>query len=408
MTYTLVARPAASPARWRVGHGGGFWVIAAAFTAALAFSTLPTPLYSLYQQRDGFPTFVITVIFAAYAVGVMASLYLAGHVSDWLGRRRVIVAAVLAEALSAVLFLTWMDVPGLIVARLVSGIGIGALTATATAHLSELRVVSRPSEDGSRSGLVSSVANMGGLALGPVIGGVLAQYVTSPLTVPYLVFLFVLLAMAIAVSLVPETVERQEERPAYRPQRVSLPSAARPTFFAATTGALAVFAIMGLFTALAPTLLNQVFHQPSKLLGGIVTTSVLGASAVSQIVFAQLARRTQLKLGIALTATGLVVIPVAALAGVLWLFMAGGIVAGMGVGLGFRAAVGTAAMLADPATRGEVLAAFFLGAYMGLVLPVLAIGLALIWLPSTTVVLWFAAVELVVIAWAGRRTLATV
>ncbi len=61
----------------------------------------------IYQQRDGFPTYVITVIFASYAVGVMASLYLAGHVSDWLGRRRIALLAVLAEALSAVVFLVW-------------------------------------------------------------------------------------------------------------------------------------------------------------------------------------------------------------------------------------------------------------------------------------------------------------
>jgi MFS family permease len=281
MTDTMVAQPATT-SRWRVGHGGGFWVIAAAFTTALAFSTLPTPLYSIYQQRDGFPTYMITVIFAAYAVGVMASLYLAGHVSDWLGRRRVIVAAVLAEALSAVVFLSWADVPGLIVARLICGIGIGALAATATAHLSELRQVARPQEDGTRSGLVSSVVNLGGLAIGPVVGGVLVQYVTSPLTVPYLIFLALLVISGAAVALVPETVERQEERPAYRPQRVSLPQAARPVFLGATTGGFAAFAIMGLFTALAPTLLAQVFHETSKLLGGVASASVLVAGAVAR------------------------------------------------------------------------------------------------------------------------------
>ncbi|MFD1048997.1 MFS transporter, partial [Kibdelosporangium lantanae] len=81
-----------APQRRQLTHGAGFWVIAAAFTTVMAFATVTTPMFVLYQQRDGFPTVMITVIFAAYAVGVMASLYLAGHVSDWLGRRPVVLA----------------------------------------------------------------------------------------------------------------------------------------------------------------------------------------------------------------------------------------------------------------------------------------------------------------------------
>src|SRR6187402_3117394 len=98
----------------RLAHGTGFWVIAAAFLAVMAFSTVPTPLYALYQARDGFATVLVTVIFAAYALGVMVSLYLAGHVSDWLGRRRVILAAIVVELVAAVLFLAWPAVPGLL------------------------------------------------------------------------------------------------------------------------------------------------------------------------------------------------------------------------------------------------------------------------------------------------------
>jgi MFS family permease len=252
------------------------------------------------------------------------------------------------------------------------------------------------------------VVNLGGLAIGPVVGGILVQYVSSPLTVPYLIFLVLLIISGIAVALVPETVERQEERPAYRPQRVSLPRASRPVFFGATTGGFAAFAIMGLFTALAPTLLAQVFHEISKLLGGIATASVLAAGAVAQIVFARLATRDQLRLGFTLIAVGLVVIPAAVLTGSLWLFFAGGAIAGAGVGLGFRATVGTVVAIAEPAFRGEVLAAFFLGAYGGLVLPVLGVGIALIWVPSSTALVLFAVLELLLVGWAGRRTLATV
>src|SRR3712207_1861033 len=94
-------------------HGAGLWAVAFAFLAVLAFSTVPTPLYAIYQARDGFSTFVITVVFAAYAVGVTLALFLAGHLSDWLGRKRALLPALALSLVSAALFLVWRDLPGL-------------------------------------------------------------------------------------------------------------------------------------------------------------------------------------------------------------------------------------------------------------------------------------------------------
>jgi MFS family permease len=393
-------------ARIRLSHAPGFWVIAAAFLTTMAFSTIPTPLYALYQRRDGFPTYVITVIFASYAVGVMASLYLAGHVSDWLGRRRVALLAVLAEALSATIFLAWSAVPGLLVARFICGVGVGVLTATATAHLSELRQVARPAEDPSRSALISSMVNLGGLAFGPLVAGLLAQYAASPLERPYEIFLVLLLLSAVGIALVPETVERLEERPAYRPQRVALPSAARPLFFASAIGAFAAFAIFGLFTSLAPTFLAGVLHHTSRVLAGVVTFAVFIAGAASQVVFVRLSRQHQLRLGLVAMSVGLVGIAVGGLIPNLALFVIGGVVAGAGVGLVFRGAVATAASLADPSSRGEVLAALFLIAYAGLAIPVLAIGLGIALLPAQVALLIFSTLILILVNVAVLRMLA--
>jgi MFS family permease len=405
VSMSATVTPARPAARLRVSHGLGFRVVAVAFATALAFSTVPTPLYALYQQRDGFPTFVVTVVFAAYAVGVMLSLYLAGHVSDWLGRRRVILAGLLAEAVAAALFLLWPDVPGLIVARLISGAGIGVLTATATAHLSELRARANPDAGPGRSGLITTVVNAGGLALGPLAGGFFARFADQPLRTPFTVFLIVLLVEAIAVSLVPETVERREERPAYRPQRLSLPPAARSEFTGAAIGVFGAFAISGLFMALAPALLAQELHRTSRLLAGIAPFVMLGSAALVQIVFARAGTRPQLRSGYVLMGAGLVLLAVSAFTASLPLFFVAAVLGGAGFGLGFRAGVGTVAALADPLRRGEVLAALFLAAYAGLVLPVLTTGLAMLWLPGSVVLAGFAVLELGLIGWSARRTL---
>jgi len=382
-------------ARSTRAHGAGFWVIAAAFLLVMAFSTIPTPLYALYQARDGFATFLLTVIFAVYAVGVIASLYLAGHISDWLGRRRIILISVLIELLAAVIFLVWPSVPGLLIARFISGVGVGALTATATAHLSELRAVARPEEGNRFSSTISTVVNNGGLAFGPLIAGFIAQWVAGPLQVPYVLFIVLLAVAGVAVAFVPETVERQEERRAYRPQRMSLPRESRSAFWSAAIAALSAFAIFGLFTSLAPSFIAGTLHETSHFVAGAVTFSVFGAAAAAQLLTARMALVSQLRLAATLMAVGLAALSTGALLVNLPLFIVAGIVAGAGVGVQFRSSVAVAASLALPPRRGEVMAALFLVAYLGLTVPVLLVGLALAFLPSATVLVGFSVVVIV-------------
>lgn len=400
---TTLERPNTDRRPFRLRHRSGFWAIAAAFLAVMAFSTIPTPLYALYQARDGFPTWIVTAIFAAYAIGVIASLFLIGHLSDVTGRRPMVLIAVLIEIVSAALFLVWNDVAGLIVARTLCGIGVGALTASATAHLGELRSTSHPDEGPRLAGTVSTVVNTGGLALGPLIGGAFAQFLPAPLLLPYAVFLVLLAIAAITVALVPETVTPPQERPAYRPQRIAVPQDARGAFSAAAIAAFAAFAVFGLFTSLAPSVLVVTLHETSHLLAGTVPFSVFAASALSQIVFARVATRTQLMLGLVLTLVGLGGLAAGVLLASLSVFVVSGVIAGAGVGLQFRCAIAVTSSIAAPERRGEVLAAIFLAAYVGLALPVLLVGMALILWPLVPVLVVFVVVIATLSVPAGLR-----
>jgi MFS family permease len=182
---TVLPRPVPRAARVRrLGHERGFWAIAFAFAVSLAFTVVPTPLWALYQGHDGYSTIDVTIAFASYAFGVIVSLFLAGHVSDWLGRRRVLLPAVLLEAAAAVLLLTSTSLGAVVAARVLSGVGIGMITATATAFLSELHAAARPGAGRARGDLVATVANLGGFAAGPVTSGLLAEYGPAPLRTP--------------------------------------------------------------------------------------------------------------------------------------------------------------------------------------------------------------------------------
>src|SRR5579859_7194649 len=94
----------------------GFWLVALAFTTAMAFTTVPTPLWSLFAQRDRFSSLTITIVFAVYALAVALSLFLVGHLSDEYGRRRVMTVALAVEIFAGVVFIIWPSLPGLMLA----------------------------------------------------------------------------------------------------------------------------------------------------------------------------------------------------------------------------------------------------------------------------------------------------
>ena len=150
MTVTPTIAPTRSvpvPAcahRRTLSHGAGFWLVGFAFTIVMAFASLPTPLYVLYARRDQFSSLVLTCVFAAYAVGVIASGFFLGHVSDWVGRRRMLIGAVLLSLVAGAVFIAWTNLAALLAARVVSGLGVGIVTSTATAHLAELHAGRRP------------------------------------------------------------------------------------------------------------------------------------------------------------------------------------------------------------------------------------------------------------------------
>src|ERR1700751_5638797 len=267
-------------------HRRSFWVVAFVFLTVMGFSTVPSPLYGLYRARDHFSLFMITVKFAVYASGVIASLLLAGHLSDLYGRRRLLLPAVGITILSAVIFLASKSLAALLIARLLNGIAIGVVASTATAYLAELDAVGRPQGSASRATLTASAVNNGGLAAGALVAGFLAQWVADPLTVSYLVFLVALVLGLIGVALAPETREVSSPMPRYRPQTLHVPPDARTRYFAATLSTFVAFAANGLFAGLAGLFLAVTLHHPSVALAGAVVGVMFGAGVAAQFLTA--------------------------------------------------------------------------------------------------------------------------
>jgi MFS family permease len=360
-------------------YGFGFWVVAFTFMTLLAFTTVPSPLYGIYKARDGFSSFMLTVIFAVYAVAAVTSLLLAGHLSDWFGRRGVLIAAGAFIVASALVFVECKSVPGLLIARALSGIGIGMTQGTATAYLQELHARHLPAAGPTRAEVAATTVNFGGLGVGALVSGVLAQWVADPLTVPYIVILAVVLVALAALTLSPETRRAIRPRPRYRPQRVSLPPQARDEFYAAALSAFMVFAVVGLFIGLAGVFLAGPLHHRSHALLGAVLFAAFSAGVAGQLVTIRWSLSRRLGAGMAAMLLGL-----AAVVGAVWLsspslalFIVGGAVSIAGAGTVFRGAIAVVITISPPERQAEIVAAAYVAVLSGFSLPIIGAGIAL-------------------------------
>jgi MFS family permease len=361
------ARQATPPAPRRAA----FWLVALILCITMLGTTLPTPLYGIYQGQWHFSAAIVTVTFAVYAAAVLVTLLLAGRSSDQAGRKSVLAAALACSAVSTVVFIVAPNVGVLIVARILSGLSAGLMTGTATAALTELV----PAAASRRASLVATAANMAGLGLGPLVAGLFAQYAPQPTVLVFEVYLGVLAAAGLCLFLVPETVSPRR-RPAVRFAGLGIPERGRSEFIAAGVAAFAAFSLLGLFAALAPTFLGNVLHESSHAVQGGVVFLLLAVGTVTQVLLARFNSRLVVLAGLPLFLAALALIVAALSQASLALFLAGTVVGGVAVGSVFLGSLATANRLAPPGQRGQVISTFFVACYAGLIIPVVGVGVA--------------------------------
>ncbi|MDF2256790.1 MFS transporter [Streptantibioticus ferralitis] len=336
----------------------------------MAGTTLPTPLYGLYREQIGFSELMVTVVFAVYALGVIATLLVAGDFSDVLGRRPVLLFALGLSVLSAVCFLYEGGLPLLFAGRLLSGFAAGLFSGAATAAVLELAA----QEQRGRAGFAATAANMGGLGCGPLLSGFLAQYAPWPLRLPFLVHI-ALLVVAIAVTgALPETVARRTPRPPLRPQGMVVPEQTREAFAPAGLAAFAGFSLLGLFTAVSPSFVAQTLGDRNLAVTGVIVFSVFCSSTAGQLLMPRVGVRRALPAGCLVLTLGIALVASSLLVESLPVLVVGAVVGGLGQGLGFRAALTSVSAVAPDEHRGATISAFFVVAYVGISLPVVGVG----------------------------------
>jgi MFS family permease len=331
--------------------------------------TLPVPLYVLYEPKMGFGPLGVTMVFAAYVASVLVILLAFGDLSDHIGRRKVLVVAILFAVASTVVFLVATNIGELILARVLSGAGAGLATGTATAALSELE----PRGDLRRAAILAAASNQLGLGLGPLIAGVFAEYVAAPTRTVFWLYLAMTAVALLAVVAIPETVTAPAR--AFRIRlHVGVPPSLRAMMLGAMLGVFAAFALLGLFSSLVPTFLHGILGVHNLAVIGAASFLIFATAGVSQALFAGLSSRAAAGFGLPMLLVGLGALEVSLSVVATWLFVIGTVVGGIGVGLVFRGGLSEINRLVEPAHRAEVISSYFAAAYLGLGIPVVLIG----------------------------------
>ena len=356
-----------------LGRPAAFWLLAVILGLLLFASSVPSPLYIVFQEQWDFSAITLTSVFAVYALGLLASLVIAGSVSDHAGRRPTLFIALAIEIAGMLLFAEARSVEWLFAARALQGIATGLAMGTISAALLDLQPPDKP-----RLGaLVGVAAPLGGLAAGALAAGLLVQYGPSP---THLVFWLLFGAFAVAILLataIPETVQRDGPWVhALRPS-VAVPAPMRVAFIATIPCLLAAWALGGLILSLGPSLTAGVLGNTSHIAGGLPIFIMAGLSSLASIWLRDTHARTTARGGLAALIVGVVFALVGLETGSLALFLVGTAIAGLGFGPAFAGAFRALSNRAPVDQRAGLVSAILVVSYLAFSLPAVAAGAAI-------------------------------
>jgi Major Facilitator Superfamily len=341
-------------------------LLASLIVSMLAASAAPTPLYAFYQREWGFTPITTTIVFGVYAVAVLTSLLFAGRLSDYAGRRPVLLIALAVQVLSLLVYASASGVGALMAARVIQGLSTGAALGAIGAGMLDI--------NRDRGALANALSPGIGTGTGALLSGLFVQFLPAPAHLIYLVLAGVIVVQAVGVALLRETVTTSRVPASALVPEVRLPRSVRGPVLAAAPVLFAVWALAGLYGALGPSLVQTLTGSGNVVLGGASMTTLTVTAAASVYLLRTAPARAVMLTGIVALVGGVAITLIALGTGSAALFFAGTAVSGIGFGSGFQGGIRTVVPLAAPHERAGLLSLLFVVSYLGMGLPAVAAG----------------------------------
>jgi len=365
------------------GRGPSFWIVTATFVLFGFAASAPSPLYAVYAARWSFSALALTEVFAVYAIALLVALLFTGSLSDSVGRRPVILAALAIEVVSMLMFLFASNVAWLFAARIAQGFATGLATGALAAALVDLQPSGRPE--------MASVANTAAPTLGTTLGALgsalLIQYAPDPLHLVYWLMLTGFVITGASVFVISDAGVRR--RDIQLAPRIGVEPAARRQFFAAMPTLVAGWAVGGFYLSLGPGLTLQLAGSTNRFLGGLAIFLFAGLGSLVSIILRSWPASRALNVGGIALVTGLSLGIIAIALSALVLFFAATALTGIGFGLAMLGVLRSLLALASPTARGAMVAAIYIVAYLANALPAIVAGYLVTRIGLHDAALWY-------------------
>jgi hypothetical protein len=402
---SLVTSPSARAGR--LPAGVAFYLQVSILVFLLAGSSALTPLYAVYQAVWGFSPITVTVVFGVYALAVLAALLTVGSLSDYVGRRPVLIVAMLAQAATMLLFAGADRVSDLLLARMIQGLGTGAAVGALGAGLLDL--------DKARGTIANSVAPITGTAAGAIGASLMVQYLPEPARLVYLVLFAIFALQTVGVVLMPESATQKPGALASLRPQFGIPPIARRPLLVAVPALVAIWALTGFYASLGPSLVRLLLDSNSILLGGLSLSVLAGSGALAVLLLGSALARTQLLVGTGALVVGVALTLLATVQSSAILFFVGTAAAGVGVGGAFQGVLRTVVPLVSHHERAGVLSTLFAVSYLALGLPAVIAGVLAVYGGGVLIagqgygvaILVLASLALLGVAWPRRQRTST-
>ena len=352
-----------------VGNKRAFAAATAVLIVVTIGANMPPPLFPRYVDAYGLSHLEVTSIFATYTLFIVPALLVFGPLSDAVGRRPVLVVALVTAAAAAVVLGSAQSVWWLYVGRALQGISVGAIQVSAAAALAD----THPRGDPARAAVAATIAICFATAVAPMTSGGLAQYLPAPLHLSFVVEV-ALVAMALTTLLTgfpsPPILLRRSIQISWP----AVPAAIRPAFSRAAYSAVLAWVVTALFLALSPTILKTTLDTDNSVVSGGIVALMLGSSALVQLGGRGRDPMALQVLGLVLLVAGLGILMGAASTGSVSLCAVSAGVAGVGQGLAFSGAAQVVGTIAPSERRGNVMSLFFVAIYLGVTVAIVGVG----------------------------------
>lgn len=352
-----------------------------------ATSSAPTPLYHLYQELFHLSPAMITLIFGSYSFALLAALLTVGGLSDYLGRRPLILLALIFNAAALAIFMVAESGTMLLMGRIVQGFATGIAFPTFGATILDT--------DKHRGSMLNSVTAFLGLMVGTLAAGTLVAFAPEPTHLIYALLFLVTLAGIVVLAFMPETITGRPGALAAMRPHISVPQRARATLLKVTPVNVAGWSLGGFYLSLMPTLVAVATGITSPFVGGTVVATLMLSATASVFIFRTWAPQrvlftgtTALMVGVLITLSGVHLQAV----GLLFL---GTAVAGLGFGSIFSNILKIVLPLAESHERAGLFSAFLVESYLAFSIPAIIAGLAAPALGLSTAAYFYGAVIIV-------------